>query len=177
MIILPFTPFHWGISILIQSLLIFLDPLALFIGSIAPDIEGITALFILPGMELPLHGPLHSFTGAIFLGIITGIFSWLCFKYVFPLLVDQFHLDLPFTIPTYSFRCSLSSALIGTLSHIILDAPLYNEMDLLYPLGIGNPWYNIVPSGVPYLLCILGFFLGAIILIIRLILMKDNENS
>ena len=174
---MPFTPFHWGISVLIQSLLLFLDPLALFIGSIAPDIEGITAWFILPGMGLPLHGSLHSFTGALLLGIITGTASWLSFNYVFPLFVDQFQLDLPFSIPKYSFRCSLSSALIGTLSHIFLDAPLYDEMDLLYPLGIGNPWYNIVPAGVPYLVCILGFFLGASILILRFILTKKKENN
>lgn len=172
---MPFTPFHWGISVLIQSLLLFLDPLALFIGSIAPDIEGILSVFLFP--ELPLHGPLHSFPGAILLGIITGIASWLCFKYIFPLLIDQFQLDLPFVIPKYSFRCSLSSALIGTLSHIILDAPLYHEMDLLYPLGIGNPWYDIVPRSIPYLVCVLGFFLGLGIFFLRLMSMNFFSNK
>ena len=164
---MPFTPFHWGISILIQSLLLFLDPLALFIGSIGPDIEGITAFFILPGMGLPLHGPLHSFTGAVLLGLITGISSWLSFKYIFPLIIDQLQLNLPFSVPKYSLRCSLLSAFIGTFSHIILDAPLYDEMDLLYPLGIGNPWYGIISSIMVYLICVLSFFLGISILTFR----------
>ncbi|MFX0209260.1 MAG: hypothetical protein ACFFDT_24970, partial [Candidatus Hodarchaeota archaeon] len=101
---MPFTPFHWGISLLIQSLLFFLDPMALFIGSIIPDIEGITAWFILPGRGLPLHGPLHSFTGATFLGLITGISSWLTLKYIFPFIAEQLHLDLPISIPEYSLR-------------------------------------------------------------------------
>ncbi len=165
---LPFTPFHWGISILIQALLIFLDPIALFVGSVIPDIEGITAWFILPGMGLPLHGPLHSFTGALFLGLLTGISSWFCFKYLFPQLIEQFQLNLPFSLPEYSLGCSLLSAFLGTFSHIILDAPLYSEMDLLYPLGVGNPLYGIVPGTLIYSLCIFGFIIGNIIFIVRL---------
>ncbi|MHA2246737.1 MAG: hypothetical protein ACXADY_17470 [Candidatus Hodarchaeales archaeon] len=164
---MPFTPFHWGISILIQSLLLFLDPVALFIGSIIPDIEGITAWFILPGMGLPLHGPLHSFTGTVFLGLITGISSLLCFKYLFPLIIEQLQLNLLFSVPEYSLRCSLFSAFIGNFSHIILDAALYNEMDLLYPLGIGNPWYGILSSSMIYSICVISFFLGISILTFR----------
>ncbi|MFX0124378.1 MAG: hypothetical protein ACFFAE_12120 [Candidatus Hodarchaeota archaeon] len=165
---MPFTPFHWGISIFIQGLLIFLDPVALFVGSIIPDIEGITAWFILPGMGLPLHGPLHSFTGALFLGLLTGITSWASFRYVLPYLVEQFQLNLPFSLPEYSLRCSLLSAFLGTFSHILLDAPLYSEMDLIYPLGFGNPLYDIVPGSLIYSTCIFGFIMGSIILIIRL---------
>lgn len=165
---MPFTPFHWGMSILIMSLLLFLDPGALFIGSIIPDIEGITAWFILPGMGLPLHGPLHSFTGAIFLGIITGIFSWLSFKYIFPFLIIKFKVELPVTIPRYSLKCSLLSAFIGTFSHILLDSPLYEEMDLVYPFGIGNPLFGFVHSSLIYFFCIICFFIGISILIIRL---------
>ena len=165
---MPFTPFHWGISLFIQALLIFLDPFALFIGSVIPDIEGITALFILPGIGLPLHGPLHSFTGAFALALLTGISSWFCFRYVFPYLVEKLQLNLSFSLPKYSLRCSILSAGLGTFSHIILDAPLYSEMDLLFPLGIGNPLYDIVPGTLVYSLCVFGFIIGSIILIIRL---------
>lgn len=174
---MPFTPFHWGISILIQSLLLFLDPVALFIGSVIPDVEGITAWFILPGMGLPLHGPLHSFPGAILLGLITGISSWLGFKYLFPLIIEQLQLNLPFTVPEFSLKCSLLSAFIGTFSHIILDAPLYGEMNLLFPLGIGNPLDGIIPPTQVYLFCVFGFILGSIILVIRLKKLKDTKKG
>lgn len=165
---MPFTPFHWGISIFIQAILVFLDPIALFVGSIIPDIEGITAWYILPGMGLPLHGPLHSFTGAFLLGLITGIGSWFCFRYLFPKLIERFQLNLPFSLPEYSLRCSLLSAFIGTFSHITLDAPLYSEIDLIYPLGAGNPLYEIIPSMLIYSSCVFGFIIGSIILLIRL---------
>lgn len=171
---MPFTPFHWGFSIFIQALLLFLDPIALFVGSVIPDIEGITAWFILPWMGLPLHGPLHSFTGALFLGLLTGISSWFCYRYVFPQLVERFQLNLPFYLPEYSLRCSLLSAFLGTFSHIILDAPLYAEIDLIYPLGIGNPWYGIVPRTLVYSLCIYCFVVGCIILILRLTWLKKK---
>lgn len=164
---MPFTPFHWGISILIQSLLLILDPVALFVGSVIPDIEGITAWFILPGMDLPLHGPLHSFTGAIFLAFITGIGSWFSLKYVFPLVLEKFHIDLPISIPRYSLWCSLLSAFLGTFSHVILDAFLYDEIDLLYPLGVGNPWNGMISNNLVYLTCVLSFFLGISILTFR----------
>ncbi|MFX1286520.1 MAG: hypothetical protein ACFFB5_22985 [Promethearchaeota archaeon] len=171
---MPFTPFHWGISLLIQSLLLFLDPLALFIGSVIPDIEGITAWFILPGRGLPLHGPLHSFTGAIFLGLIVGTCSWMVFTHIIPFIVERLHLELPIAIPQYSLRCSLLSAFIGTFSHIILDTPLYPEMDLVYPFGIGNPWYGVVPGILIYSICTLSFFAGIIILSIRFSKKRDS---
>lgn len=165
---MPFTPFHFGLAFLVFSLtLFFLDPIALFIGSVFPDIEGITAVFILPGRGLPLHGPLHSFTGAFFSGTIVAVCSWFSFRYIITALVEYFKLDLPFSIPQYSFKNSFLSAQIGTISHIVLDAPLYGEMDLLYPLGVGNPWYGLVPGSSIYLLCVLSFFLGVTILILR----------
>ncbi|UCE15073.1 MAG: hypothetical protein JSV04_07805 [Candidatus Heimdallarchaeota archaeon] len=154
--------------------LFFLDPLALFVGTIFPDIEGITAVFILPGKGLPLHGPLHSFTGAFLSGIIVAFCSWFAFKMIFPTLVEQLQLDLPFSLPEYSFKRSLLSAQVSTISHIILDAPLYGEMDLLYPLGVGNSWYGLVPGSLIYLLCVLSFFLGGTILILRVGLTRSS---
>ncbi|MFX0209261.1 MAG: hypothetical protein ACFFDT_24975, partial [Candidatus Hodarchaeota archaeon] len=65
--------------------------------------------------------------------------------------------------------CSLLSAFLGTFSHIILDAPLYSEIDLVYPFRFGNPWYEVVPGTLIYSICILGFLIGIIIFSIRFI--------
>lgn len=78
---MPFTPFHFGIALLLFAVMPFLDPLALFVGSVIPDIEGITAIFIFPYWGLPWHGPLHSFLGVIVLGVITGGMSYLILKH------------------------------------------------------------------------------------------------
>jgi len=169
---MPFTPFHWGVSVLFQTLFIFLDPVALFIGSIAPDIEGITALFILPGLGLPLHGTLHSFFGATILGLITGISSWASFKHFIPRILEITSTDL--SLPQYSLKTSILSAFIGTYSHIILDSPLYGEMELFFPFKLGNPWYNIVPGNLVYFFCVFSFFLGISIFILRLTRMNSQ---
>ena len=131
---MPFTPFHWGLSLLIQACFMFLDPFALFLGSVVPDIEGITAVFIFPELNLPLHGAFHSFLGAFLLGIPVGVGSWVCFTYLIPIIVESFHIKLSFSLPTFSLRFSLISSLIGTFSHIILDAFLYEDMNPWYPL-------------------------------------------
>lgn len=168
---MPFTPFHWGVSILIQSILMFLDPIALFLGSVIPDIEGITALFILPNQNLPLHGPLHSITGAILLGSLLSLFSWIMYSkinisfYLSKIIAREF--------PPYSFRVSLLSSWFGTLSHIILDSILYPEMDLLYPSGFGNPFVYLLPGTWVYIFCVLCFILGIGILILRFALKKE----
>ncbi|MFX0149818.1 MAG: hypothetical protein ACFFAJ_03465 [Candidatus Hodarchaeota archaeon] len=172
---MPFTPFHWGYSVLFLALIPFLDPFSLFAGSIAPDFEGITALFILPGSGLPLHGILHSFMGTAILAIITGICSWASFRFIIPRLIRTTPTD--FTFPQYTLKVSLLSSSIGTFSHIILDSPLYEEMDLFYPLKFGNPWYNIVPSSVVYFSCILSLFLGISILFLRYVFFTTQKSS
>ncbi|MFX0186089.1 MAG: hypothetical protein ACFE95_23645 [Candidatus Hodarchaeota archaeon] len=170
---MPFTPFHWGASVLFQALIIILDPVALFVSSIAPDIEGITALFIFPRLGLPLHGILHSFFGATILGLITGISSWASFKHFIPKILEITSTNL--NLPQYSLKISLLSAFIGTYSHIILDSPLYREMELFFPLKLGNPWYNIVPGNFVYFFCVFSFFLGISIFILRINFMNSKK--
>ncbi|MFX0208719.1 MAG: hypothetical protein ACFFDT_22245, partial [Candidatus Hodarchaeota archaeon] len=143
---MPFTPFHFGIALLLFSVMPFLDPLALFVGSVVPDIEGITAIFIFPDSGLPLHGPLHSFFGAVVLGILTGVVSYFVLTKIG--ISETLNNILSINI---TLKKSILSAFLGTFSHTILDAPLYNDMDPFLPL-IGNPTdytdnplYSIVP--------------------------------
>lgn len=158
---MPFTPFHFGIALLLFAVMPFLDPLALFVGSVIPDIEGIAAIFIFPYAGLPLHGPLHSFLGAIVLGVITGGVSYIILQY------SGLHDTLAKTLSIHvTLKKSMISALLGTFSHIIFDAPLYSEMNPFLPF-MGNPWFRLVPSSTPYLICIIGFILGGLVLLVR----------
>ncbi len=170
---MPFTPFHWGLSLLIQACFMFLDPLALFIGSIIPDIEGITALFLFPELNLPLHGSFHSFFGAFLLGILVGVGSWFWFSYLLPYMIERFKIELSFLLPTFSLRCSLISGFIGTFSHILLDSFLYEDMNPWYPMtNIGNPLLYMIESSVIYAFCILCFLVGIFVISIRMLLYK-----
>ena len=95
---------------------------------IIPDIEGITALFIFPYSGLPLHGPLHSFFGALVFGILTGGASYFVLTKVG--ISETLNKTLSINI---TLKKSIVSALLGTFSHIMLDAPLYNDMDPFLP--------------------------------------------
>ena len=156
MILLPFTPFHWGPMALVLALLSFLDPIGLFLGCVIPDVEGFLALATGYG---PLHGPFHSLLGAFLLAILTSIISqsfWYFLRWS--------KIELPF-FPEPNSKIILCSAFIGTFSHILLDAFLYPEMNLLWPLSYFNPLYGILNSPFIYNFCVICGIFGFIILL------------
>ena len=162
---IPFTPFHWGLALLIQAIAITLDPLGLFVGSVINDLEGIYSL-LLPNSGVPLHGFMHSLAGAFFLGILVGIGSFLTHKLIHRI---DFKIDnpTPFTLPRYSLKMSLLSAWIGTYSHVLLDAFLYEDLQLCYIIPVDNPLLNLLSWEIVYFLCIVCFILGGVILVGR----------
>ncbi|MHA1332215.1 MAG: metal-dependent hydrolase [Candidatus Hodarchaeales archaeon] len=147
------------LSRLIYAIFPFLDPIALFIGSIAPDIEGVSAIFIFRDPNLPLHGSFHSFLGAITLGLLLTPISY---------IINSFITTRLFRIEkkTISKKYSLVASMVGTFSHIMLDAPLYPEMNPFYPLK-GNVFFQIVPYYLPYLICTMGMVIGLVVIINR----------
>lgn len=172
---MPFTIFHWGLSLLLQACFMFLDPLALFIGSVIIDIEGIASIF-LPELNLPLHGSFHSFLGATVLGFFVGLCSWLFFRSILPFIIEISHIELSFSLPTFSLKLSLISSYIGTFSHILLDVPLYNDMNPWYPItSIENSFFNIVDGSFIYFFCVICFFTGLSLLFIRYSLKSSEE--
>ncbi len=84
---MPFTFFHWFLSLLLQTCFMLLDPVALFVGSVIIDIEGIASIFLFRELNLPLHGPFHSFLGALVSGFLVGLCSWLFFRSVLPFII------------------------------------------------------------------------------------------
>ena len=162
---IPFSPIHWGLAVLIQALLIFLDPVALFVGSVISDLEGICYIFF-PNSGCQLHGFLHSFIGAFVLGIIVGISSFIFHK-IIRRIDFKIENPTPFELPRYSLPISLLSALAGTFSHVILDSFLYADQELCYIIPITNPFLNLVSWEIVYFFCIVCFIIGSVILVGR----------
>ena len=167
---MPFTPFHWGFSLFVQACFLFLDPLALFLGSIIPDIEGVASLFLFPELGLPLHGPFHSLVGAFILGSLVGVCSWIWYIVFLPKIIDILGIKTSFPLPIYTLKISLLSSFIGTFSHVLLDAPLYYDMNPWYPITtLENPLLYTIESGAIYLFCTVCFVIGVVVLSIRII--------
>ncbi len=164
---MPFTPFHFGPAVLIFSLFLFLDPLALLLASVAIDIEGILGLFfgrdILLSNCAPscnLHGPLHSFLGGTIVAVLLATVLIAASKK----LPEKIRLSLRIK----NEKTILLSSLIGAYSHLFLDSFIYPEMNLAWPFGSWNPFFGAIGSLELYFFCALSFLLGAGLLLIRL---------
>jgi hypothetical protein len=163
----PFTLFHWGPALLIFSLFISLDPLALLISSVAVDAEGILVLFFNRNIFLqdcaayscPLHGPLHSIIGATVSALVI---------YLLLLLITRpFSKNLKNLLRIKDDQVILTSALVGAYSHIFLDGFLYPEMSLAWPFWSWNPLFGAVGSFEIYGSCVLAFLAGGALLLVR----------
>lgn len=149
------TPLHLGPVLLLGF--IFrkrLDIIALALGSVILDVECIYKILI---KDYLLHaGFFHSFIGAIITGTILGLglylFSNKIYRFRHWIGIEQ----------KSSFPMIILVSIIGTVSHVFLDAFLYPEMKPFYPLTV-NPLYNhstiIVTQILVYLFCIFCFIL------------------
>jgi membrane-bound metal-dependent hydrolase YbcI (DUF457 family) len=141
------------------------------LGSIAPDIQPFIIIFFhQPGT---LHGPLlHSFIGSTILLAL-------------PLTAILFILRKPLQTITSLFKLNqkptiksiLAGSLIGIYSHILLDAPLYTDIQPFYPIT-QNPLLSNDPntSNVIYTLCTISFIIALAMYAIHL-WKRQNQNK
>ena len=164
---MPFTQFHWGPALLLFSLFASLDPLALAIGSVAIDIEGILVLFFSRDIFLhdcsttacQLHGPLHSIIGGTLAALLLAMAIILASRKIPEKLRKSLLLKNEKTI--------LLSSLLGVYVHIFLDAFLYPEMSLAWPFANWNPFFGAIGSFEIYGFCAAAFLAGAALLLLR----------
>jgi len=131
---IPFTPYHLGPSALFGLLLLkWVDFPTLLIASVIIDIEPI--IVIVFDLSYPIHGILHSFFGAFLAALLLILVMKFLRKYFTPLMTF-FKLKQDISLRSISI-----GAFLGIFSHILLDAPLYMEMNPFFPL-LGNPFFN-----------------------------------
>lgn len=152
---MPFTPMHLGFGIFLFSILPFLDPIALLIGTVIIDLEPI--FYLITGIG-NMHGIMHSTLGVIVFFIPTSFISWLSYKY----------LKLEKYLPKYNIYLSLLSGIIGLFSHVIFDAILYSEIMFFYPFSNQSGFlHNAIPSQAVYIILGVMFAVGIPILGIK----------
>jgi len=158
---MPVTPFHLGPALLFGLLLFrYLDLPTFLVSNVILDLEPFLILFL--GLSRPLHGPFHSYT----LGALVALGTTLGMLFVKPItrpVMTLFRLRQESTP-----RRMFVTALLGVFSHVTLDAFLYYEMRLLYPVQF-NPLWGLVSAQSDYLFCSLCFPLGLILYVYRLL--------
>jgi hypothetical protein len=168
---MPFTPFHLGPALVISIILIYyLDLPTLLISSVILDIEPFIVLLL--DLNYPLHGFFHSFLGGTIV-ILPLSFIMLKIRPMLNSITDFFKLKQN----TY-FMNILAASILGVYSHILLDAPLYTDIQPFFPLKI-NPFLDTTAllEITIYLFCAYCFIAAIILYFIQISIKFKNKKN
>lgn len=151
---MPFTPFHLGPGAAFKAVGGRHFSFVVFGGSqVLMDIEPLIG--IVQGRAV-LHGVTHTILGALVIGLISGLVGRPIAEFTLKTLKIRHH--------SITWGVSFISGLVGTYSHVALDAIMHRDMSPLWPLAPGNPMLGIIPVGHLHLLCLALGILGTLII-------------
>lgn len=165
---MPFTPYHLGPAILIALITYpVIDLPAFIIANIIIDFEPL--VIILTGSQLPLHGKFHSITMGTLLGLLLALIITLFRKHG-KSINKRMRLDYK-----TSTKKTIIASVTGIWFHVILDAFLYDDLNLFYPLR-WNPLLGLLQPATIQKACLVSFPLAIIIYLLRVTTknLKDN---
>jgi len=162
---MPFTPFHLGPALGFGlPLRKYLHVPTFLAANILVDVEPFLVLSF--GLDYPLHGHLHTFIAAFVLGLALGYAMFLLERFLRP-LYKTFLLESNDTPRWESF---IVAGVLGTMLHVLLDSPLYDDIRPFYP-SLANPLYHSASSSEVYSFCVwIGMF-GVVFYIALLVLL------
>lgn len=159
---MPFTPFHMGAALAIKPAAgRHFSVLAFGLAQVAMDIEPLVGM--LRDADR-LHGWTHTLPGALAIGIAVAVASG---RIVPPLLrflhrkAAENRLGWLFSAQPPARHAVWTGALVGTLSHIVLDGLIHHDMQPLAPWLAGNPLVGHVDHDHVYLACAVAAAVGA----------------
>lgn len=160
---MPFTPLHWGPALLIGLLAYkYLDFPTFMISNVIVDVRATLVFFGL--MQGPLHGILHTFTGATALASILTVSAVAVRDH--QIVIESMELLLK---PQKTNWIKIAAAsFLGVYLHVTLDSVIYTDIAPLYPFTSGNPFLEVVPVSAVLGFCALTLFLGFVYYLIIL---------
>jgi len=157
----PFTPFHLGPALGFGlPLRKYMHAPTFILANVIVDVEPFLVLFL--GLNYPLHGYLHTFLLAFFVGLALGYVMFLLERVLHPL----YKVLLLEPDEKKNLKLFFVAGVLGTALHVLLDSPLYDEIRPFFPLTI-NPLYNPALSLEVYSFCVwmgiigIVFYLGS----------------
>jgi len=165
---MPVTPFHIGPAAIIKA--VFREKFSITIFSFSQILIDLQPLFAMLGANIELHGVSHTYLGATLIAIISCVVGRpLC---QLSLKWWNHHLSAPensllIVKEAISWQVAISSAFIGTYSHILLDSIMHTDLQPFYPMQITNKLLNLIAIDSLHILCavagvigLIGYFLG-----------------
>lgn len=164
---MPFTPFHWGPPSWMGLLFFHLFHLpTLLIASVIVDVEPF--LVVVFDLNYRLHGYLHTFLGGTVVAVLLTVVMYLL-RNPIDKLMRAFKLGQTTTLAQV-----LWTSLFGVYLHILLDAPLYKDIQPFYPFT-SNPLYGVVSGSTVYWFCGISLIGGVVLYIWRFINLRRAD--
>ena len=172
---MPFTPFHMGAALVLKPAARRCFSLFAFgVAQVVMDIEPLIGM--LRGWG-DLHGWTHTVLGALLLAPMAVLLT----VYVYPWIAAwwnrhmQAHQAPWLGMPLPLRRSAVwAGALVGTLSHVVLDALMHADMRPLAPFSNANPLLWLVDHDDVYRYCALAGALGAAVWLAQLWRQRDK---
>ena len=167
---MPFTPFHFGPGAAIHSA----SPrrisfIAFGAANVLIDVEPLVYML---ADDPPLHRFFHTYVGALIVAAATTILfalaQWVARRVPLPDVFGWRGVELP---------AAVAGALLGTLTHIVLDSIMHADIRPLAPFSQANVLYALIPIGPLQWACMAAGLLGAAVLGVRSLLVKRRSDG
>jgi membrane-bound metal-dependent hydrolase YbcI (DUF457 family) len=160
---MPFTPFHFGPGLLIKGLIPARFSLSMFaLANVAMDVE---PLYHMLRGDAQVHGATHTLLGAGLIGVGTALWGRSILRGAWRLYERcSANAGTSFCITRQQ---AWLGALLGTFSHVLLDAVMHVDVHPFLPLTDDNPWLDISCTEHVYFGCVLAGMVGLLLVLIR----------
>ena len=165
---MPFTPFHMGAALVIKpAARRHFSLFAFGVAQIVMDIEPLLGMVLGWGR---LHGWTHTVVGALLLAPVAAWLTGLVYPWVARWWNGHMHIHRLQWLGMPPLRRSAlwAGALVGTLSHVLLDAWIHADLQPWAPFSAANPWLGWIAHDNVYLGCAVAGAVGGLVWLVQL---------
>jgi membrane-bound metal-dependent hydrolase YbcI (DUF457 family) len=151
---------------------VMLDKFSLVTYGCAQIVMDMQPLVVMLTNRGDIHGWTHTFVAALGLGALAALIG----KYLTPWLLHllTFGRHARMVVP---WRVAILSALVGTLSHVLLDAFVHPDVKPFWPFTRANPLdFGITMNGMINF-CIISGGIGLVVYLIRWVVKKSRKSD
>jgi hypothetical protein len=165
---MPITPFHFGPGALLASAAPGRISWTVFaLANVLIDLEPIGLFFLIGD---PAHPWLHTVPGALAVAVVAatgGRRPGELFLRWWNTRLSPAQARWLWVRPGITAGAAWSGALLGTLSHVVLDAFMHGDVRILWPIRDANPLLGLVDLGTLHAGCVVAGVAGIAILALR----------
>ena len=173
---MPVTPFHVGPAAIIKS--VFREKFSITIFAFSQILIDLQPLFAMLGADIELHGISHTYLGATVIAIISFVLG----KPICQFFLNWWNRHLSadndsilIVNESISWKVAISSAFIGTYSHILLDSIMHADLQPFYPAQFTNHLLGLVAIDTLHILCAVAGAIGAVIYFLISYFLKHRQ--